>query len=184
MSARRELLELLRLHAVQHGEFVLSSGERSAYYLDARLVTLSSAGSRLVGRLLCDYLAADPPEAVAGMSIGADPLVSSVTVTSALDGRGIDGLLVRKFTKGHGTGRLVEGPVRPGLRVVVVEDTATTGASLIAAVDAVRAAGCVVERTLALIDRQQGAAERVRGAGYGFDAIFRVAEVLDAGTSS
>jgi orotate phosphoribosyltransferase len=178
MSLRDDLLTLLRQHAVLHGDFVLASGQRSSYYLDARLVTLSAVGSRLVGRLMYDYLAADPPDAVGGMSLGADPIVTAITVTSALEGRAIDGLLVRKTAKTHGVHRRVEGPLRPSMRVVVVEDTVTTGNSPLAAVEAIRAEGGHVEHVLALIDREQGATERLRAEGLHFHAFYTAREIL------
>lgn len=178
MMARDDLLQLLQMRAVLHGEFVLSSGQRSSYYLDARLVTLSARGSRLIGRLFVDELTVDPPDAVGGMSVGADPIVTAVTVTSAYDGSPIDGLLVRKAAKGHGAGRRVEGPIRDGMRVVVVEDTVTTGSSLLAAADAIREAGGRVSRAVALIDRQEGAAARLRESGIDFHALYTSSELV------
>lgn len=178
MGDREDLLELIKSRAVLHGHFVLSSGRRSEYYIDARLVTLSAVGSAAIGRLLYQRLAAAPPDAVAGMSLGADPIVAAVMVTSAHAGRPIDGLLVRKTLKEYGTTKRVEGPVRPGMSAVIVEDTSTTGSSALEAVQALRDAGIQVHRIISMIDREEGAADAIQGAGLLFEPVFTVSEVL------
>jgi orotate phosphoribosyltransferase len=178
--ARERLLELLRTHAVLHGDFVLASGQRSSVYLDARVVTLSATGSGLVGRVLLDALRDLQPDAVAGLAIGADPLVTAVAVVSGMERGVVDALIVRKEPKVHGAGRQIEGPWRAGLRVAVLEDTMTTGASSLQAAQAVAEAGGSVVCVLGLIDREQGAREAIEAAGYEFRTVFTAAEVLGA----
>lgn len=180
MSDRAQLLQLIRTQALMKGDFVLASGRRSDYYIDARRVTLSGPGSLLVGRLVLDHIRAELPDAVGGMSMGADPIVSAVTVVSAEQGLTVDGLLVRKQSKEHGTGRRVEGPVRPGMSAVVVEDTSTTGRSALEAVAALGDSEVEVNRVVTLIDREEGAALAVQTAGLTFEAIFSVSEILSS----
>jgi orotate phosphoribosyltransferase len=171
------LLALLRQKAVLHGDFVLSSGQRSNVYLDARRVTLSAEGSVLVGRVFLDALGGAGAEAIAGLTLGADPIVAAIALMSGLDGLALDGLIVRKERKEHGAGRRIEGPWRPGLRVAVVDDTLTTGASSLSAARAVEEEGGHVCGVYALIDREQGARQAIERAGYAFHAIFTAAEL-------
>jgi orotate phosphoribosyltransferase len=175
---RGALLQILRRDAVLHGDFVLSSGQRSSYYLDARRVTLSAAGAPLVGLLFLREIQGLGVDAVAGLTLGADPIVSAVATVSGQRGHPIDGLIVRKAAKEHGAGRRIEGPWRVGMRAAVVEDTMTTGASALEAAGAVRDAGGTVPAIWGLIDRKQGAREAIEAAGYSFGAIYSVDELL------
>jgi orotate phosphoribosyltransferase len=184
LDSRKELLDLIRSQALLRGKFVLSSGRTSDYYIDARQVTLSGVGSRLIGRVVFDRIKSDLPDAVAGMSLGADPVVTAVTVTSAELGRPVDGLLIRKQAKPHGTGRRVEGPVRRGMTAVVVEDTSTTGASAVQAAAALSDEGVSVSRVISLIDRGEGAASTVAKAGLHFDCVFSVGDILVENSSA
>jgi orotate phosphoribosyltransferase len=166
---------------VLRGDFVLASGRRSSYYLDARRVTLSAAGSRLVGQVFLAALGDVEIEAVAGLTLGADPIVAAIATISGTVGNPVDGLIVRKAAKEHGTGRRIEGPWRDGMRVAVVDDTLTTGASSLQAAEAVTEAGGTVVAVYALIDREQGARGAIEAAGYPFEAIYRADEVLGEG---
>jgi orotate phosphoribosyltransferase len=162
------------------GDFVLSSGLRSDFYLDARIVTLSAEGSGLVGEVFLDLLDGTEAEAVAGLTVGADPIVTAIAVAAGRAGRHIDGLIVRKERKEHGAARRIEGPWRDGLQVVVVDDTFTTGASPLEAAAAIHEAGGVVRELIALIDREQGAREAIEYAGYGFRSVFTASEITPA----
>jgi orotate phosphoribosyltransferase len=175
---REQLLDLLRSRAVLHGDFVLSSGLRSSTYLDARLVTLSAAGSGLVGEMLFAQLKDRSVDAVAGLAIGADPLVTAVAIASNAASHPIDGLIVRKDPKDHGTGRQIEGPWKEGLRVAIVEDTMTTGTSALKAAEVITEAGGSVVCLLGLIDREEGAREAAERAGYEFEAIYTSGQIL------
>lgn len=179
-AERRRLLALLREHALLRGDFVLSSGQSSSYYLDARRVTLMAEGSALVGAAFLDALNTADADAVAGLTVGADPIITAVTVCAGQSGRKIDGLIVRKEAKRHGAGRRIEGPWRDGMRVAIVDDTSTTGESSLSAARVVAEAGAHVLGVWQLIDREQGAREAVRQAGYSFHALYTAADILSS----
>jgi orotate phosphoribosyltransferase len=173
-----QLGALLRRDAVLRGDFVLASGRRSDYYLDARLVTLSAAGAWLVGQVFVERLQGEGVNAVAGLAIGADPIVAAIATCAGSLGLHIDGFIVRKERKEHGAGRRIEGPWRDGLRVAIVDDTLTTGASSLEAARAAEEEGASIEGVYALIDREQGAREAIEHAGYSFNAFFTAHELL------
>jgi orotate phosphoribosyltransferase len=178
-DTRTQLLALLRERSVLSGDFTLSSGQRSNHYLDARLVTLSARGSGLVGQVFLDALVGVPVEAVAGPTLGADPIVTAIAVLAGQQGMTIDALIVRKSAKEHGTGRRIEGPFRPGLRVAVVEDTLTSGASCLDTVEAVEEAGGHILGIWVLIDREEDGRKAIEGRGHRLQSIFRAAELLE-----
>lgn len=175
---RARLLEMLQRHAVLRGDFVLSSGQRASYYIDARRVTLSAQGSPLVGAAFLQAFGAADIGAVAGLTMGADPIVTAIAVRAGLQGHGPDALIVRKEAKDHGAGKRIEGPWREGLRVAIVDDTSTTGASSLNAARAVAEAGGEVVGIWQLIDRKQGAREAASKAGFQFASIFTADDVL------
>ena len=152
---RDELLEVLKRDAYKKGEFTLSSGRESNHYVNCKPVTLSGRGLTLSSLLLLKQLEHDS-KVVAGLTLGADPLVSGVSVVSALDGKIVNALIVRKEAKGHGTQAWIEGPtLKEGSIVTVVEDVITTGGSAIQAVKRIRDAGYKVTRVVAVVDRQE-----------------------------
>ncbi|MDY6781844.1 MAG: orotate phosphoribosyltransferase [Cyanobacteriota bacterium] len=176
-SLRQLLLDLLVKEAYREGDFVLSSGGRSSYYINGKQVTLRAEGAAAIARLWFSRLPQDV-EAVAGLTLGADPLVTAVSVISALEGRPIPALIVRKEAKGHGTKAYIEGPsLEEGAKVVVLEDVVTTGRSAMLAVERLREAGYRVEQILALVDREQGGAEFYCSQGIQFEAVFALAEI-------
>jgi orotate phosphoribosyltransferase len=159
MYDRPRLTELFQEQALKRGEFTLSSGKKSSYYLDGRLITLHAEGLRLIATGILDSLRDMEFSAVGGMSIGADPIVGGVLTLAAERGRPLVGFLVRKEAKEHGTKRLVEGPVQPGSKVVIVEDVITTGGSSLQAIDRVQEIGCTVVCVVGVCDRLQGGAD-------------------------
>lgn len=176
-ALRPQLLDLFCQVAYQEGDFVLSSGQPSSYYINSKQVTLHPQGGVAVGRLL---LAMMPPEsiAVAGLTLGADPLVTATSVVAAYEGRSLAALIVRKEAKGHGTMAYIEGPSLPEKSLVtVLEDVVTTGQSALKAVDRLRAAGYQVNGVLALVDRLQGGAECYQQADIPFQSIFTVSDL-------
>jgi len=164
------LHELLRARSVQRGDFVLASGRRSTYYIDARLTTMAAEGLAVIGRagLAAIRAAGWEPAALGGLTMGADPVAYAVA-TASLQGGGpiIDAFSVRKEAKQHGTGRRIEGNFSPGARVVVVEDVITTGGSAIQAIEAIQAEGGVVLGVLAVVDREEGGRAAIEGFGVG-----------------
>jgi orotate phosphoribosyltransferase len=178
-SPRQLLLDLFCQLAYKEGDFVLSSGQRSSYYINGKQVTLHPQGALAVGRLLLSQLPIDT-EAVAGLTLGADPIVSAVSVVSALENRPIPALIIRKEAKGHGTMAYIEGPSLPaGAKVVVLEDVVTTGQSAMKAVERLREAGYSVEQVISIVDRQQGGAEFYQSVGLKFQTVFSIEDIQE-----
>jgi orotate phosphoribosyltransferase len=176
-TLRQKLLDLFCQLAYQEGDFVLSSGQRSSYYINGKQVTLHPQGALAIGRLILHILPMDT-QAVAGLTLGADPIVSAVSVVSTYENRPIPALIIRKEAKGHGTMAYIEGPTLPaGAKVVVLEDVVTTGQSALKAVERLQAAGYTVDRVISLIDRLQGGAELYQSAGLKFDALFSITDL-------
>jgi len=152
---KEELLELLKKNAYKKGEYTLSSGKKSEHYVNCKPVTLSGRGLTLSSLSMLMHV---DTNYVAGLTLGADPLVSGVALVSALDNRLVNGLIVRKEPKGHGTQAWIEGPMpKEGTKITVLEDVITTGGSAIKAVEKLRDAGYVVDRIVSIIDRQEDA---------------------------
>lgn len=176
-TLRQKLLTLFAEVAYKEGDFTLSSGQKSSYYINGKQVTLHPWGGLAVGRLL---LAQVPEEAiaVAGLTLGADPLVTATSVVAAYEGRSLTALIVRKEAKGHGTQAYIEGPtLPPGSSVAVLEDVVTTGQSALKAVERLEAAGYKVTHILALVDRQQGGAELYQERGLTFHSLFTIQDM-------
>ena len=173
------ILELaVRRGALKFGEFKLSAGGTSPYYFDGRLITLDPEGAYQVAKALLPILAECGAQAVAGPTVGADPIVASVAVMSHIEGKHIVGLIVRGESKKHGGKRAIEGPLEPGLKVAVVDDTCTTGGNLLRAIAAVEAAHCQVVKVACILDRHEGGSDEIRRRGYDFVALL---EANDAG---
>jgi len=180
MQQHDTLLELLAGRAYSLGGFTLASGRSSEHYVNCKPVSLSGKGLALLGGLLLEQVE-DRAAAVAGLTLGADPLVSAVAMRAALEGRPLDALIVRKEAKGHGTGAWLEGPLPlAGSRVTVLEDVVTTGGSALRAVEQLRQAGYVVERVVAIVDRQEGGAEAMAAAGLELRSLYLLQEVAAA----
>ena len=164
--------QLLRLAqergSITYGDYILSSGQKSNYYFDGRRLTLDPEGSYLVGQAFRQLLDSTDVQAIGGPTMGADPIVTAVALTSQLDGKPIAAFIVRKDVKAHGTGQLIEGPLKKGSRVAIVDDSCSTGGSLLHAVAAAEAAGCTVVQVMAILDRHQGGSDELRRRGYDF----------------
>jgi orotate phosphoribosyltransferase len=174
---RFQLLNLLCAVAYKEGDFLLSSGQRSTYYINGKQVTLHAQGGTGVGRILLPLVPMDTV-GVAGLTLGADPIVTATSVAALYEGRSLTPLIVRKEAKGHGTQAYIEGPTLPeGSSVVVLEDVVTTGKSAMQAVERLRGAGYKVDRIVTLIDRQQGGAEFYASQGLAFDTVFTIADL-------
>ena len=174
---RQILLDLIARYAYKEGDFLLSSGASSSYYINCKQVTLRADGALVIGRLLCNLLSTNT-DAVAGLTLGADPIVSAVSLVSALENKPIPGLIIRKEPKGHGTKAYIEGPsLASGAKVVVLEDVVTTGNSALQAVERLRDAGYQVTEIIALVDRKQGGEALYQSQGLKFKALFDISEV-------
>jgi orotate phosphoribosyltransferase len=174
---KQHLLDALCQFAYAEGNFTLSSGQQSPYYINCKPVTLDPAGAVAVGRLLLPLL---PPatQAVAGLTLGADPIVTAVSIAGAYAGQSVPALIIRKQAKGHGTQAYIEGPALPsGAQIVVLEDVVTTGQSALTAVQRLRDAGYQVDHVLALVDRQQGGAELYQRSHLKFQALFTIPDI-------
>lgn len=170
---RAKLVELLKTRALKHGDFTLASGKKSKFYIDGRLVTLSAEGANHIADGVLDYLKQFPEiTAVGGLTMGADPIVGAVLAKAVAWGRNdLEGFLVRKAAKDHGTGKLVEGPLQPGMKVAILDDVATTGGSSLQAVEAVQAAGAEVAVVIVVLDRLQGAGANFAAKNLKFHAL-------------
>lgn len=193
---RITLLNLIATLSFRLGDFTLASGQKSDYYIDCRTTTLHAEGGRLSGILFYDLIREHFPlaEAVGGLTMGADPLVSNTASASAWYALGqgqdpadpatklVQGFLVRKAEKTHGTGRRIEGFLKPGAQVVVVDDVCTTGGSTITAIEAVREAGMKVAGVLCLVDREQGGRAHIEAVAQGapFLSVFTASDVRAA----
>jgi orotate phosphoribosyltransferase len=182
---RTALLSLLIKLSYREGHFTLASGATSDYYIDCRATTLSGEGARLTGRIVLDTIRQQgwKADAIGGMTLGADPIVISVALLSAQDTSGtpIDGFLVRKAEKQHGTQRRIEGFLRPAANVVVVDDVCTTGGSTIQAIEATREVGMQVSGVICLVEREASGMENIRAAVPGVPVLsmFRVQDLRD-----
>jgi len=173
------LRELLQQRSIARGDFVLASGRRASFYVDARRTTMSGEGLALIGALGLERLAARgwAPQLVGGLTLGADPVAYAIAMTAQGQGRPLDAFTVRRQAKTHGTARRIEGCFTPGATVVVVEDVITTGQSAREAIAAVEAEGGRVLGVLAVVDREEGGREALAAAGHALEALVSVAEL-------
>jgi orotate phosphoribosyltransferase len=174
---RAALRDLIRDLAVVNGRVTLSSGREADYYIDLRRVTLHSVAAPLVGRVMLDLIADWSFDAIGGLTMGADPVGTAVLYAGVASGRPIDAFVVRKQAKGHGMQRRIEGPDVAGRRVVAVEDTSTTGASPLTAVQALREAGAEVVGVAVIVDRGTGAREVIEAAGVPYRWAYDLADL-------
>ena len=178
-DGKRRLRELLLERSVDRGDFVLASGRRSSFYIDARCTTMSGEGLLLIGALGLARLRARDwrPQTIGGLTLGADPVAYAVAAAARAQGLALDAFTVRKQTKTHGTGRRIEGCFAPQSSVVVVEDVITTGGSAREAIAAVEAEGGRVLGVLAVVDREEGGRAALEQAGYGVEALVTITEL-------
>src|SRR5919106_4875797 len=182
-TLRQELQTYLLEHSLRFGDFTLTSGRKSDYYIDGKQTTLRSRGAYLVARFILEELQGTEVDAIGGPTLGADPVIGAVVALAALENIPLIGFIVRQEAKGHGTQRLIEGPLQAGMRVAVFDDTVTTGGSLKHAIDQVEAAQCIVVKVFAIVDRQEGARQSFAQLGYPFQALFSMDELKAARTS-
>ncbi len=180
MSHRERLANLLRTKSMVRGEFTLSSGKKSNYYMDCKLTTLDPEGALLTGHCVLELLdeMGVKPDAIGGLSMGADPLVTAAGVVSAIEKRPLPGFLVRREAKKHGRQKQLEGLENPrGKTVVIVDEVCTTGGSTQEAIEAAEREGCEVIAVISLVDREEGGSRMLR-AKYNYRSIFTARELL------
>ncbi len=177
MSDRSELAEQIKNLAVVHGRVTLASGKEADYYVDLRRVTLDGVAAPLVGRVMRDLTADWAFEAAGGLTLGADPVAVAMLHAASAAGERLDVFVVRKAAKEHGMQRQIEGTPVAGRPVLVVEDTSTTGGSVMTAVDAVRAAGGQIVGVAVIVDRNTGAREVIEAEGLAYRAAFSLEDL-------
>jgi orotate phosphoribosyltransferase len=182
MTDHSTLITLLAERSAKKGDFLLASGKRSSFYIDARLTTMTPEGLSIIGTLGLSVLRQNHWEvdAVGGLTLGADPISYAISYASATSEKPLRAFTVRKEAKTHGTGKLIEGPLLEGDRVAVVEDVITTGESALRAIRAVRSAKASVIGVLALIDREEGGREAIEKTGIPVICLVYATEILKA----
>jgi len=175
---KEQLKALVRKHALQFGNFTLASGKQASFYLDCRKVTLHPQGANWIGsgllELIMEKSAGQTPDSVGGLAIGADPITASIVVRAGQQGLPILGFMVRKEAKTHGTGKLVEGPVEPGMSCVIVEDVITSGGSALKAAESAKEFGLKVQGVYGVIDRLEGGRQAIEQAGYSLATLLTI----------
>ena len=179
-TERDRLRQMLLDRSMRFGEFVLSSGATSNYYIDVRKTSLHPDGLTLISRMFWDVLKSDRITAVGGLTLGADPLVAGLMLHAAAEGQSLEGFLVRKTTKDHGLRGQVEGNLAGHKRIAILDDVITSGESALIAAEAAESYKAEVVRVLAVVDREQGAAQVFEQRGYPFSALFSIDELLPA----
>lgn len=175
-----KLLKAIREKAYRSGSFTLASGKKSDYYIDCKEVTLDGEGSLLVGRAMFDVIREWNVSAVGGMELGSVPISTAISIVSALEGAPLSNFIVRKEAKGHGTGKRIEGEVKNGVLVAIVEDVVSTGGSSLRAVEAVEEAGAKVAGLVAIVDREMGGAELFKERGIRYSPILTISQIRES----
>jgi orotate phosphoribosyltransferase len=180
LKERERLLTILKEKSVERGDFVLASGKRSDIYFDGKQTTLHPEGACLVGKILFEMLKNAKVEAVGGMTLGADPIVTSIALTSFIAGKPIPAFIIRKEPKKHGKGLWIEGKgnLSEGSPVAIIEDVVTTGKTTLEAISRAREEGLKVVKVLAVVDREEGGREALAKEGLQLEAIFKRADLL------
>lgn len=178
-NEREQLRQLLKTQSLMFGDFTLASGKKSTFYFDSKKTTLLPDGAWLTAREVLRAIRKNGIEAdaIGGLTLGADPIVCPVAALSHSEGPPLRAFIVRKETKEHGTGKRIEGNVKPGSRVIIVDDVVTTAGSTLQAIDAAEAAGHTVVAVLCLVDREEGGAEKL--AAYPFYPLFKRQEIFE-----
>ena len=175
MSSKDQLREEIKAKAVVHGKVILSSGKEADYYVDLRRVTLDHVAAPLIGEVMLDLTKDWDYDAVGGLTLGADPVATAMMHVAAKQGKKLDAFVVRKAEKAHGLQRRIEGPDVKGRRVLAVEDTSTTGGSVLTAVEALKEAGAIIVGVAVIVER--GAAGKVEEAGLEYRAAYQLADL-------
>jgi orotate phosphoribosyltransferase len=186
MTGHSALVRLLAERSARQGQFTLASGKQSTFYIDARLTTMSPEGLSIIGPLGVATIQKTGwnVDAIGGLTLGADPISYAISYASATSDHPLRAFTVRKQIKAHGTGKLIEGPLRSGDHVVVIEDVITTGDSALRAIEAVRNAKASVSGLIALVDREEGGRQAIEKAGIAVVSLVTASEIIAALTTS
>ena len=177
LELKKKLFDLLNKEALKRGSFTLSSGKKSSYYLDGRVITLSAQGAYLAASIILDMISNRQLDAAGGPTLGADPIVGALAALSYLNNRPINTFIVRSQAKEHGTQRQVEGPaLKKGDRVILLDDVATTGKAIIEAKQALEKIGVIADEAIVIVDRNEGAADNLSAAGLKLESIFKITD--------
>ena len=176
-EARAELLKIVNEVAVFKGDFTLASGAKSNYYIDGKYTSLTARGMAYFAKVVLEMTKDDEAKYIGGPTMGADPIIGGTIALSYLMGRPIDGFIIRKEQRDHGRMKMIEGPLKEGQKVIIIEDVTTSGGSVIKGIKMVEEMGCTVERVICLVDRLSGAEKNFAEAGYKFTPIFKVNEL-------
>ncbi len=181
MDYKKRLEELIKERALKVADepiFKLSSGKMSNYYLDLRTITLDPEGGYVIGNIIYDFIKDKPVDAVGGLTLGADPIAYATAMVSYLQKNPVNPFVVRKEPKKHGTGKQIEGNVKAGDKVFILEDVVTTGGSSLKAAKVAQKEGLEVLGIIAIVDREEGGEENIRKEGFDFYPIFKVSQLL------
>ncbi len=181
MDYREKLKEMIRERALKVADkpvFKLSSGKMSTYYMDLRTITLDPEGGYIIGNLIFDMVKEKRPDAIGGLTLGADPISYATSLVSYLNKQPIKPFVVRKEPKGHGTGKQIEGNVKPGEKVFIVEDVVTTAGSSLKAAKVAKDFGLEILGIIAIVDREEGGEENIKKEGFEFFPVFKISEFL------
>jgi orotate phosphoribosyltransferase len=174
---KAQLLELIKKEAIFKGRVALASGKESGYYIDMRLITLSPKGAYLIAEIILDLLKDEEIDFLGGLTLGADPICGAISAISYLNGKPTPTFIVRKEAKTHGKRKMIEGPLKKGSRVAIIDDVATTGGSLIKAIKAAENENCEVVKAITIVDREEGARERLSAEGLELISIFNKKDI-------
>ena len=177
---RAKLLAAIKEKAYREGDFTLASGKKSDYYIDMKEVTLDAEGSLLVGEAIFEKIKGWGVSEVGGMELGSVPISTAISVVSAQKGAPLGNFIVRKESKGHGTGKKIEGKIGPGVKVVVVEDVVSTGGSSMKAIAAIEEAGAEIAGVVTIVDREMGGADTFSHRNIRFEPLFTVSQIKES----
>lgn len=183
MDHREKLKKMILERALKVSDkpvFKLSSGKMSTYYIDLRTITLDPEGGYIIGNLVFDMIKDKKPDGVGGLTLGADPISYATSLISYLNKQPVKPFVVRKEPKGHGTGKQIEGNVKPGEKVFIVEDVVTTAGSSLKAAKVAKEFGLEIMGIIALVDREEGGEENIKNEGFDFYPVFRISELLSS----
>ncbi|MGC8976660.1 MAG: orotate phosphoribosyltransferase [Candidatus Ratteibacteria bacterium] len=173
-----KLLKIFKERAIVFKEVKLSSGKLSNYYIDGKLITLDPEGIYLISKIIFEMIKDEEINGIGGLTLGADPIAAGVSLISFIEKKPIYAFIVRSFQKEHGMGKLIEGNIKKGWNVAIVDDVVTTGSSLVKSIEAVESYGAIVKKVICIVNRKEGADEALKKKGYKLEAIFTKEDLL------